>query len=150
MKSFAEREIFSSQELGLLKRATEIVSCLPHELDGWEVRCHELARAVSELLGLSPYEIYVADGYYGMVDHSWIWTSAPSKRPRRWELPNILDVYIPGSLPQVQLVHTATALPLNYRLDAEREDISWKHVRFLIAHARAAEAGRNPMTLDQG
>ena len=134
MRGYAEREVFSQRELELLSRATALVRRMPHEFEGQEIRCHELARIVRAFLALP-----VADGFYGVgVEHSWIWTDAPALEPHRWDLPNILDVYVPGQLPQVQLIHTATALPLNYRLGAPMpmDDVRWRVVEHFVEELR--------------
>ena len=117
MKSYAEREVFNVNELSLLNQATALVARAPGSFDHHYVRCHELARAVSLLLGLP-----VCDGMFGFVEHTWIWTEEPAGRPL-WTMPNILDVYVPGSLPQVQLVHLSTGLPARYRAGEPREDV---------------------------
>ena len=112
MKNYAESEIFTPKELQLWRQAVQLVEALPDE----EFRCHELARAVGRRLGLE-----VQDGRYGFVEHTWLWTT-PFKS--KWRLPNVLDVYVPGSLPQVQLINTdRTALPVGYFWGHPREDI---------------------------
>lgn len=134
MQSYSERHVFSATELRQLQLATRMVASLSHSLPGvnCEVRCHELARAVGHLLDLP-----VVDGYYGHgIEHSWLWTSplvrvqADAYSP--WALPNILDVYVPGGLPQVQLFHTASALPLNHRLGPARSDVKEDVVQLLV------------------
>jgi len=103
-----------------------------------EIRCHELARVVGKLLGLS-----VQDGYYGFVDHSWCWTF-PIDQARivgRLGFPNILDPYSVGSLPQVRLLDgNCTSLPhvgWGYRPDKDREDIDESQVIRLISYLEA-------------
>ncbi len=115
MKGYAAAEIFSACELQFLARAQRLVELAPHELDGKLVRCHELARAVGSVL-----DLVTVDGWYGMADHSWLCTTPP----REFDTPpNILDVYAPGRLPQVQLVHSTTHLPFEYRRGDWRKDI---------------------------
>lgn len=111
MKSYSALEIFSERELGLLERASRMVAALP-EVAGritmpptGIIRCHELARAVGRLLDL-PHE----GGHYGFVEHTWLWTAPLDSRHHpdifpHIKMPNILDVYAVGKLPQVQLVH---------------------------------------------
>jgi hypothetical protein len=121
MNSYAEKEVFTSREKLLLRQATELVEIAPYEIDGNLVRCHELARAVGKVLGLEH-----EDGRYGFVEHTWLWTESlkeegvPDKSKAffsPWVLPNVLDVYVPGSVPQVQLVHmAASGLPPRYYL----------------------------------
>jgi|GEM_PF-2787853 len=110
MIEYSERHIFTRRELDLLKQAQNLVANAPYlDGDGEPIRCHELARAVGRVLCLD-----YADGRYGFVDHTWLWTESPGDSIP-WKLPNVLDVYVPGSLPQVQLVHTdSSGLPPRY------------------------------------
>ena len=100
MKGYAETDVFNVAELQLLRRAQRIVDVLPASIEGRVIRCHELTRAVAEFLGCE-----VCDGWYGMVEHSWLWT-----KPLELfnGLPNVLDVYAPGRPPAVQLVHSSS------------------------------------------
>lgn len=110
MRGYAERKVFMRYETALLREAEVLVQKAPDEMLGEEVRCHELARAVGEILGLE-----VADGHFGFVEHSWLWVRPPVSQLRPWTLPNILDVYVPGAMPQVQLMHMGhTGLPQRY------------------------------------
>jgi len=141
MKSYSEREIFSDIELQLLRLATKMVDAIPTvtSLKPGEVRCHELARAVGKLLDLQ-----VQDGYYGFVDHSWLWTRQRLQGETAWTLPNILDVYAVGSLPMVQLVdmhHTGPGHAMVYRPLAEpRTDIDEQMVHLLVGEIRSSLA----------
>jgi len=113
MIGYAEKEIFTLAEKDLLRRARLLVERAPNELFGEPIRCHELARAVGRVLGLDH-----EDGRFGFVEHTWLWTE-PRHSERfctPWVLPRILDVYVPGALPQVQLVDTASGLPPRYYL----------------------------------
>jgi hypothetical protein len=124
VRSYSESNVFSPGETRLLRTARQLVDRVSER--GPEVRCHELSRAVGRVL-----ELPVQDGYYGFVDHSWLWTrSLDASRPRnmtRLGFPNILDVYSVGQLPQVRLVgcehpqlpHVGWA----YRPGAERSDV---------------------------
>lgn len=128
MKGYSEKEIFSLREQCLARLATEIVSCLP---DDAELRCHELARAIGHVLGLQ-----FQDGFYGFVDHTWLWTDK-FKKTRFWKLdaPRILDVYSVGSLPQVRLLDVSSNLPhvgWAYRPGDTRRDINKEQVTKLI------------------
>lgn len=111
MKGYAAREVFSAREKQLLNDAQALVDIVPYELGGEPVRCHELARAVGAILKLD-----VMDGHFGFVEHSWLWTDPFPAQPcgPSWGLPNVLDVYVPGVLPQVQLVDTSASLPHRY------------------------------------
>lgn len=116
MIGYTQKVVFSASEIEYLTRAVQLVEALPSfDSENRWVRCHEITRALAPLLGLT-----WCDGYYGMVEHSWLWTSelVPFSQP-----PNILDPYCPGRLPQVQLVHSSANLPYEYRRSAERDDI---------------------------
>lgn len=101
MISYSQTNVFTGEELSLLHKATALVEKITD--DGSEIRCHELARAVGEVLQLE-----VADGQYGFVEHSWLWTTSFPKDLHEGQLhgdfPNILDVYSVGQLPIVRLV----------------------------------------------
>jgi hypothetical protein len=141
LKSYSEKEMFGASELRLFRQAAHLVAqvAIVPSLSMDEVRCHELARAVGHVLGLT-----VQDGWYGYVEHSWLWTR-PLDEPVgvRWALPNILDVYAVGSLPQVQLIHMtpATGHTQNYRpLPAPRTDIALSIVELLVEKFRKLQA----------
>jgi len=129
--SYAEKEVFSEEEIYLLLQAQVLVAKAPYQIGGEPIRCHELARAVGKFLKL-PHQ----DGRFGFVDHTWLWTTAPEARLTPWVIPNVLDVYVPGSVPQVALVHTASGLPTRYMLTSVndlviREDV----IRYLTEEA---------------
>lgn len=100
---YSEREIFQGSLIRELQRTKLLVGRIEESVIASvtghpEIRCHELARAVTAFL--SPHW-EVVDGKLGHVDHSWL-------RHRRF----ILDVYVPGRLPMVQLVDDGSwALP---------------------------------------
>lgn len=132
MKSAAEVEIFSPLEMAMLRRARAIVERFPTKVDGKWVRCHEVARVVGAELGLE-----VADGMYGGMEHSWLWTTPLDSELRAWRLPNVLDTYTPGREPQVQLIHTGPYSPIYYRKEmVHRSDIRvdvMQHLHSLLA-----------------
>src|SRR5262249_36478034 len=102
MISHSESTIFTPAEIELLDVATMYVGMVREAAGAPKVRCHELARAVGWMLHLEHQ-----DGYYGFVDHTWLWTSPlepDSYITDRLGFPNILDVYCVGSLPMVRLV----------------------------------------------
>jgi hypothetical protein len=104
MHSYSERVRFTKREGKILSSASLAVALLPTDLDpsGEELRCHELARAIGELLNLR-----VVDGMYGLVDHSWcVITAAPEAGSDASSWDKILDVYAIGRCPQVQLIDT--------------------------------------------
>lgn len=131
MKGYAEREVFTARQMKLWRRAVELVERVPGVVSPstqarWNmadryVRCHELARAAGRILGLE-----VADGWYGFVEHSWLWTQPPDRIDGQMlgPLPDILDVYLPGHLPQVQLIHMYSSLLQQYRPSAPRTDVN--------------------------
>lgn len=146
MKGYSQRVIFDERKQNLLLAATRLVEhafaspVLERELANWaspwnEVRCHELARAVGRVLVLP-----VQDGYYGFVDHSWLWTEEIDPEGPlndRLGFPDILDVYAVGSLPMVRLVSARhTALPhvgWSYRPSVRpRDDVSEEVVKHMI------------------
>lgn len=113
MMGYAERHVFTMREKDLLRRAKMLVDRAPYEAFGEPVRCHELARAVGRILDLEH-----EDGRFGFVEHTWLWTERKStdKFCAPWVIPRILDVYVPGAIPQVQLIDTSSGLPARYFL----------------------------------
>lgn len=125
--SYSARRIFSIDELTMLRRAEQLVRRVPESMK--DVRCHELARACGFHLNLQHQ-----DGYYGFVDHSWLWTRPLNRTVGRSVttfgrigFPNILDVYCVGQMPMVRLVDGQhTSLPhigWAYRPGEERQDV---------------------------
>ncbi len=136
MDSYSQLEIFSAEEVKLLRRAEKFVAFLPNDM-----RCHEVARATAQVLGIDP--ACIQDGFYGFVDHTWIWTR-PLDTSRiitpRLGFPNILDPYCVGSLPQVSLVDCQhTSLPhlgWGYRPSTKRTDIQEDQIQEAIVVAK--------------
>jgi len=129
MIGYAANEIFSDGDHVLWLLARRFVEAAPDYDKETKtlIRCHELARAVGELLGLR-----VCDGKYGFVEHSWLWLSEPEPEIARYNMPKILDVYVPGSVPQVQLVDTHSGLCHRYLPDGSRTDVSERIVGELV------------------
>jgi hypothetical protein len=137
VKSYSET-MFSKQERAMLATATRIVGLIPDRCGKRRhlTRCHEVARIVSRVLDELGVRAFVQDGVYGLVDHSWLWTSEPEadwmKTPMGIGCPNILDPYCVGSLPQVRLVGCAQpALPhfgSMYQVRDRRSDINMNFV----------------------
>jgi hypothetical protein len=134
MRSYSEEQLFTEHELELLKGAARVVEGLSAK----GIRCHELARSLGWLFNLD-----FQDGFYGFVDHSWLWTTKLDRSSvitPRMGLPNILDVYCVGSLPMVRLVDCQhTSLPhvgWSYRPGEPRTDIDHGLVTKLHAMAR--------------
>lgn len=123
MRGYAETEIFKPREIELFKTATTLIEYVPNKVNGKIVRCHELARAFSKLLDI-PYE----DGRYCFIEHTWLWTRPldpwPFATSEKWQLPPLLDVYMPGQMPQVQLLDVSShSMPHEYRPGSPRDDI---------------------------
>jgi hypothetical protein len=120
--SYAQVFAFTGEEIEAFRAASKMVDAIPsHPRLARTLRCHEVARAVSSILGLE-----VRDGLYARTQHSWLLTPAG----------NILDVYSVGRLPVVQLVDSrAISLQAHsglYVEGLERDDIDGDVVRFLV------------------
>ena len=91
MISYSEREVFTPEAVRIWKLATRMVESVLNHVDaeGRELRCHELARALGQLLKLQ-----VVDGQSVGVDHSWLMIDRHT----------LLDPYAPARMPMVQLV----------------------------------------------
>lgn len=130
MKSYSEATIFTRREMLLLKQAKQLVGSIPDRQDAADIRCHELARAVGVVLGLT----YI-DGKFGFVEHTWLSTFRD-----RGDKENILDVYAVGMMPMVILVdahHLTLQLPRLYKPSKEaRKDIRWDVVKDLEKQLR--------------
>jgi hypothetical protein len=126
---YSEQVIFTRHDIFLWTRASSLVEKVPEDIG--IVRCHELARAVGLILNL-PHQ----DGYYGFVDHSWLWTHPVGRTVGRIGFPHVLDVYSVGSMPLVRLVDGRhTSLPhvgWAYRPGNERDDIDQEKVKTLV------------------
>jgi hypothetical protein len=133
--SYSERKIFALKEVRLWREAERLVSKVPKALA--DTRCHELARAVGHHLHLTHQ-----DGFYGFVDHTWLWTKPLSRTIGRLGFPHILDVYCVGSLPMVRLVDGESPMLPHvgwaYRPGEERTDIDEERVRALIKAMKRA------------
>lgn len=114
-KGFAEMEVFGKYEKDLLSRVTKAVAQInKRDESGRLLRCHELARAVAFV-----FELEVVDGHRAYVEHSWCVTPTTALAV----FPRIIDVYVPGCLPSVQLVDTRSCLDL-YKPGDKRGDIN--------------------------
>ena len=121
MITYAERSCFRPSHLALLRRVDQ---CVARVSDSWgnELRCHELARAVRRVLGDNT--IAVVDGHCGPVEHSWL----------RLGDGTILDPYVPGRLPAVQIIDVIVAA--TYRPGARRRDVRRQIVDQLVVEMR--------------
>jgi hypothetical protein len=122
--------IFSPEELACYEIATAAVASLPESSD---TRCHEIARAVNQMLIDRGYFRWdVIDGYFGIAQHSWL----VHKRTNC-----ILDCYAVGSYPMVQLHNTvilAVRSTRKYKEDQRRDDIDEAAVRTLLSYMKEA------------
>ena len=121
MITYAERSCFRPAHLCAFTRVQEIVARVS---DAWgnELRCHELARAVQRVL--ADNTIVVVDGHCGPVEHSWL----------RFSDGAILDPYVPGRLPAVQIVDEVVAAL--YRKGALRRDLRRSIIDRLVIEMR--------------
>lgn len=145
MISYSMRHIFTENDLALLAFAKRAVALAPHELyveetsrKTREVRCHELARAVADVMALGrtngsreiPPGFCVADGCRGPVEHSWIFYHWGGET-------RILDVYTPGTTEQVQIVDPRSTGKLYYTSDLI-ESVRSNDVESLVMAMRPA------------
>ena len=86
---------FTDEALAAWHRACELVAKVPDDFTECDLRCHELARAVANIVGGT-----VIDGHFGGIAHSWISLADA-----------LLDPYQPGTLPQCVLIDTHAFLP---------------------------------------
>ena len=128
MITYAARMCFQPRHLQALAHVQTLVARVP---DTWgnELRCHELARAAHSVVADST--IAVVDGQCGPVEHSWL----------RFSDGLILDAYVPGRLPSVQIVDSIVGAM--YRSGSARTDICQPIVDRLIAEM----GGRPPIAI---
>ena len=121
MITYAERACFSSRHLGILTRVEAYVARVS---DAWgnELRCHELARAAH--LVIDDPKLYVIDGKCGPIEHSWL----------RFSDGVILDPYVPGRLPSVQIVDPIVGTA--YRSGTPRVDLRQAIIDRLVIEMR--------------
>lgn len=149
MKPYVSKCVFSDAQKHALKLATAYVTTINEGAFLREIRCHELARAVYQKLwpeqprnewpGQWP-NASVIDGKFGAIEHSWIQIDGKA----------ILDVYVPGSLPMVQLIHLTALLPsaTSYKAGRKREDIRTGVVFQLLKQMEAYGAVPQVCTLE--
>lgn len=123
MITYAERACFKQAHLRLLRRVEESVARVSNTW-GNELRCHELARAVHLIVYAAEHKIAVVDGKCGPIEHSWLVLSDGA----------ILDPYVPGRLPAVQVIDPIVAT--TYRPGPGRADIRQKIVDQLVLEMR--------------
>ena len=124
MITYAERVCFCPLHLRTLKR---VEACVARIADTWgnELRCHELARAVRLVISDEIVPM-VVDGKCGPVEHSWL----------RFSDGVIIDPYVPGRLPAVQIVDPIVGAA--YRPGSMRDDIQQSIVDRLVLEMRDA------------
>ncbi len=153
MKTYVET-LVTKEEVSIWKAVSWVVDAIPDNFlsnfdneDG-AVRCHELARAVCDWIKRQPPHRWggrlivpgVIDGRYAAIDHSWIETGVGE---------NILDVYVPGELPPVQLRHGSKFLPGQYVPGKLRGDIREDIVDALVSIFFAADNEKMEEALDE-
>jgi hypothetical protein len=119
MITYAERSCFRQAHLRLL---AHVQACVSRVSNSWgnELRCHELARSVAEVID----DATVVDGKCGPVEHTWLVLSDGA----------ILDPYVPGRLPAVQLIDPIVGA--TYRPGENRDDIRQEIVDRLVMEMR--------------
>jgi hypothetical protein len=117
MITYAERVCFQPRHLLVFARVQVLVARVA---DTWgnELRCHELARAVHAVV--ADRTLTVVDGHCGPVEHSWL----------RFSDGLIIDAYVPGRLPSVQIVDSIVGAM--YRPGPARTDIGQSIVDRLV------------------
>lgn len=123
MITYAERSCFRHAHLKLLARVEAYVGLISNAW-GNELRCHELARAVHLVVYAREHKIEVVDGKCGPIEHSWLMLSDGA----------ILDPYVPGRLPAVQIIDPIVATV--YRPGPRRDDIRQEIVDQLVLEMR--------------
>ena len=115
---YASREVFSPDAAWVFRYARSLVSRVSSHLDagGREIRCHELARAVACCLRVQGVDLQVVDGALWSIEHTWIVLPGTLDG-------SLLDVYAPGRLPQVQLLHEHRNVSRGYASGVERSDV---------------------------
>lgn len=140
MIGYAERHHLSPVLVAVYRRACTLVERVSHTArDGSEVRCHELARAVAHRLAVGGSAAEVVDGSLWCVEHTWILLQGQGERA-------LLDVYAPGRVPQVQLLHDHPVVSRGYERGPERRDVRQVVVDDLLL-AMGAEDAETPGAL---
>lgn len=134
MIGYAERQCLSSGAVEAYRRACALVERVD---DHTATDGHELARAVATRLTADGFVVEVVDGQLGSIDHTWI--LVPSRS--RTEDTALLDVYAPGRIPQVQLLHDHPFVSRGYEQNLHRTDIRQSVVEELC-RKMGQESGR--------
>jgi hypothetical protein len=135
VKGYSESEVFLPHEVRLWQAVTKLVEGLPED-PKFQVRCHELARAVAIYClknSIYPRGLVVVDGKFGGVEHSWV-EATRFTWERRKRI--ILDVYAVGTLPMVQLIDFEGSIGLysarRYIEGTKRTDIDRQMIERLM------------------
>jgi hypothetical protein len=126
MISHVEREIFTPEEVAVWCDAVDLVRRVSVQW-GNELRCHELVRAAHKCLGQLGRRTEIVDGKLFAIEHSWLSIVGPAAPPglvRDLRLYSLLDVYCPGRLPQVQIIHNHFIVARGYEEGPARTDIN--------------------------
>ncbi len=123
MTGYSLREVFSPGAVRAFRLAEELVARVASHADscGREIRCHELARAVACHFRVLGVDRRVVDGLLWSVEHTWIVLPGTIDHA-------LLDVYVPGRLPQVQLIHRHQDVSRGYVPGLGRTDVRWSVV----------------------
>jgi hypothetical protein len=114
---YAERCCLLPGAVEAYRRACVLVDRVSHvDRAGNEVRCHELSRAVAHQLTAIGTKVEVVDGSLWWIDHSWILLPGQVEGA-------LLDVYAPGRVPQVQLLHDHHVVTRGYERGPARLDV---------------------------
>lgn len=122
MKPYAETKVFTNTDLFLHQLAVRTVHQVPNT-DATVWRCHELARAVAQRF-YPHHKLQVVDGKFWIIEHSWLLTPDGA----------ILDCYVPGAMPQVQLIDPFVCWGTRYVNGPERTDIRADEITRLLAY----------------
>jgi len=139
VRSYSLRETIAPAHYGAHALAVDLVHRVAHlDAHGDEVRCHELARAVLRVLhDVRPdVRALVVDGRCGYVDHSWLRLEPvifAKHAAQRASGPFVLDVYAPGSSPQVLLLAASHGIDAAYVPGPPRRDVRDDVVDHLVA-----------------
>jgi len=128
--TYAERVCFGPAHLSALADAQTYIARISNSW-GNELRCHELARAVAEML--SHRELVVVDGKCGPIEHTWLCFVDGA----------ILDPYVPGRVPAVQIIDPIAG---SYRPGETRNDIRQPIIDRLIREMRKTPTRRTADT----
>lgn len=132
MRGYSELEVFGPEALQAFRAAEDLVERFPERDERGELlRCHEISRVVARVIRLG-FDIEVVDGRYETgAEHSWC---CITKQIGKYARKAILDPYVVGRLPPVQLVACVLTLPCRYEPGPARQDIREDVVEWLIRH----------------